>query len=112
MRTLPIRLRLAVVFAGAAAILLTAVGLFGYVRLSAGFSDDVDRELRQRAQDLVGPVSGPGASLRDLSASPFIERGESFHRAGRRTLTETPPPPCRLAARMLPPWNSAISRAT
>src|SRR5262249_33260968 len=69
-RTLPLRLRLALAFAGAAAILLTAVGVFGYVRLSAGFSDDVDLELRQRAQDLVGPVSRPEASLGDLSASP------------------------------------------
>ncbi len=78
MRRLPIRLRLALAFAGVAAILLTAVGAFGYVRLTAGFSADVDLELRQRAQDLVGPVSRPGAKLRELSGSGFIERGESF----------------------------------
>jgi signal transduction histidine kinase len=77
-RTFPIRLRLALAFASVAALLLTAVGIFGYVRLAAGFSDDVDLELRQRAQDLVGPASRPGASLRDLSGSGFIERGESF----------------------------------
>jgi signal transduction histidine kinase len=77
-RRLPIRLRLALVFAGAAAILLTGVGVFGYVRLSAGFSDDVDLELRQRAQDLVGPVSRPDATLSDLAGTGFIERGESF----------------------------------
>lgn len=78
MRRLPIRLRLALAFAGVAAILLTAVGAFGYLRLTAGFSADVDLELRQRAQDLVGPVSRPGAELRELSGSGFIERGESF----------------------------------
>lgn len=78
MRSLPIRLRLALAFAGAAAILLTAAGVFGYVRLAAGFSDDLDLELRQRAQDLVGPVSRPDAALRDLSGAGFIERGESF----------------------------------
>jgi signal transduction histidine kinase len=77
-RSLPIRLRLALAFAGVAAVLLTAVGVFGYVRLAAGFSDDLDLELRQRAQDLVGPVSRPGASLSDLSGTGFIERGESF----------------------------------
>jgi two-component system, OmpR family, sensor kinase len=77
-RALPIRLRLAVAFAGAAAVLLTAVGVFGYVRLASGFSSDVDLELRQRAQDLAGPVSRPHASLRDPSSSPLIERGESF----------------------------------
>jgi two-component system, OmpR family, sensor kinase len=77
-KTLPVRLRLALAFAGVAALLLTAVGVFGYVRLAAGFSDDLDRELRQRAQDLAGPVSGPDISLRELSGSGFIERGESF----------------------------------
>ena len=35
---LPIRLRLALAFAAAAAVLLTAVGWFGYARLSSGFS--------------------------------------------------------------------------
>ena len=78
MRALPIRLRLALAFAGAAAVLLTAVGVFGYVRLAAGFSDDLDLELRQRAQDLVGLESGRRAALPDLASSGFIERGESF----------------------------------
>jgi signal transduction histidine kinase len=77
-RRIPIRLRLALSFAVAAGLLLTAVGVFGYLRLAAGFSDDVDLELHQRAQDLVGPVSRPDAALRDLSGSGFIERGESF----------------------------------
>ncbi len=78
MRTLAIRLRLALVFAAAAAVLLTGVGTFGYVRLAAGFSDDVNLELRQRVQDLVGPLSRPGATLREVSGTGFIERGESF----------------------------------
>ena len=78
MRGLPIRFRLAVSFTLAAAVLLTAAGVFGYVRLAAGFSDDLDLELRQRAADLVGPVSRPDASLRDLGGAGFIERGESF----------------------------------
>jgi two-component system, OmpR family, sensor kinase len=77
-RTLPIRLRLALAFAAVAALLLTAVGLFGYLRLAAGFSDDLDRELRQHAQDLAGPVTDAHISLRQLSGSGFIERGESF----------------------------------
>jgi signal transduction histidine kinase len=78
MRTLAIRLRLALVFAAAAAVLLAGVGTFGYVRLAAGFSDDVNLELRQRVQDLVGPLSRPGATLREVSGTGFIERGESF----------------------------------
>src|SRR4051812_48228728 len=78
MRTLAIRIRLALLFAAAAAVLLAGVGTFGYVRLAAGFSDDVNLELRQRSQDLVGPLSRPGATLREISGTGFIERGESF----------------------------------
>jgi signal transduction histidine kinase len=77
-KTLPIRVRLALAFAGVAALLLTTVGVFGYVRLAAGFSADLDRELRQRAQDLAGQVADPGITLRELSGAGFIERGESF----------------------------------
>jgi signal transduction histidine kinase len=75
---LPIRLRLALSFTAAAAVLLTAVGWFGYSRLSSGLSHDLDLELRQRAQDLIEPVSRPGTSLTDLAGSGFVERGESF----------------------------------
>jgi len=74
----PIRLRLALAFTAAAAVLLTGVGVFGEVRLASGFSHDLDLELRQRAQDLVGPVSAPGASLTELAGTGFVERGESF----------------------------------
>jgi signal transduction histidine kinase len=78
MTRVPIRLRLALSFAAAAAVLLTAVAGFGYVRLSSGLAQDLDRELRQRAQDLILPVSRPGSSLEDLAGTGFIERGESF----------------------------------
>lgn len=78
MSRVPIRLRLALFFAAAAAVLLTAVGTFGYVRLAHGLSHDLDLELRQRAQDLIVPVSRPGASLTDLVGTGFVERGESF----------------------------------
>src|SRR4029079_13170309 len=89
---IPIRRRLALVFAGGAAVLLTAVAGFGYLRLSDGLSQDLDRELRQRAQDLIVPVSRPGTSrevlsdsvsrpgtaLEYLSGTGFIECDESF----------------------------------
>lgn len=78
MNRLPIRLRLALSFAGAAAVLLAAVGAFGYVRLSAGLSHDLDLELRQRAQDLIVPVSRSHASLTRLAGTGFVEHGESF----------------------------------
>ena len=52
--------------------------MFGYLRLSDGLSRDLDLELRQRAQDLIVPVSRPDTSLTDLAGTGFIERGESF----------------------------------
>jgi two-component system OmpR family sensor kinase len=78
MRRPPIRLRLALWFTAAAAVLLTAVAGFGYERLETGTSHDLDLQLRQRAQDLIGPVGAPGASLTTLSGTGFVERGESF----------------------------------
>jgi two-component system OmpR family sensor kinase len=77
MRRLPIRLRLAIGFTAGAAVLLTAVGVFGYAMLARGFSHDLDLELRQRAQDLVGPL-GSGLSLGQVAGRGYIERGESF----------------------------------
>jgi signal transduction histidine kinase len=78
MRRPPIRLRLALTFTAVAAVLLCSVGGFGYQRLASGTSHDLDLELRQRAQDLIGPVSAPGASLTALAGTAFVERGESF----------------------------------
>ena len=78
MRSVPIRLRLAIFLASAAAVLLSAVAGFGYLRLAGGLSHDLDLELRQRAQDLIVPVSRPGSSLSDLAGSGFVEHGESF----------------------------------
>ena len=78
MNRVPIRIRLALFFSAAAAVLLTAVAGFGYARLASGQSHDLDLELRQRAQDLVVPVSRPDASLTDLAGTGFVERGESF----------------------------------
>lgn len=78
MRRLPIRLRLTLGFAVAMAVVLSVVGLFAYHRLATGLSDDLNRELRQRAQDLIIPVSQPGSSLAQLAGTGFIERGESF----------------------------------
>ena len=78
MRRLPIRLRLTVGFAVAMAVVLSVVGAFAYHHLATGLSDDLNRELRQRAQDLIIPVSQPHSSLALLAGSGFIERGESF----------------------------------
>jgi signal transduction histidine kinase len=74
----PIRLRLTLGFSAAMAVVLVLVGVFAYARLAAGLSDDLNRELKQRAQDLSGAVGRPGSSLTTLAGTGFIERGESF----------------------------------
>ncbi len=78
MRRIPIRLRITLAFSLAMALVLCVVGVFAYQRLAAGLSDDLNRELRQRAQDLITPISEPGSSLDDLAGTGFVERGESF----------------------------------
>ena len=78
MRRLPIRLRITLGFAVAMAVVLSVVGLVAYSHLAAGLSDDLDRELQQRAQDLTTPVAEGGPSLKDVAGTGFIERGESF----------------------------------
>jgi signal transduction histidine kinase len=78
MRRLPIRLRLTLVFAAGMVLVLSVVGGFAYHRLALGLSDDLNRELRQRVQDLITPVSEPSSSLEDLAGTGFVERGESF----------------------------------
>lgn len=78
MRRLPIRLRLTLGFTVAMTVVLAVVGVLAYHRLAEGLSDDLDRQLRQRAQDLIVPVSRPDSSLAALAGTGFIERGESF----------------------------------
>ncbi len=79
MSRLPIRLRLALFFAAAAAVLLTAVGGFGYLRLADGLVPGP----RPRAAAAGPGPDRPGepARTRRSPTSPgtgFIERGESF----------------------------------
>ena len=78
MRSLPIRLRLTLVYAAAMALVLGTVGVYGYSRLAAAFSADLDRELKQRVQDLSGPLRRPHNTLGELVGRGLIEHGESF----------------------------------
>ncbi|MDX6367543.1 MAG: hypothetical protein QOK30_2619 [Nocardioidaceae bacterium] len=78
MTRVPIRLRITLGFAVAMAIVLAVVGVVTYSLLAAGFSSDLDRELKQRASDLTPVVNHTKASLVDAAGSGFIERGESF----------------------------------
>jgi two-component system, OmpR family, sensor kinase len=75
---LPIRLRITLGFAVAMAVVLGVIGMVTYSLLAAGFSTDLDRELKQRAQDLTPVVAQRSGQLADTEGSGFIELGESF----------------------------------
>jgi heavy metal sensor kinase len=71
-----LRLRLALVFAAATAVVLSGAGWFVYHRVASDLSRALDQELRSRAQDLSALVAH-GGSLRG-SRGGLIENGESF----------------------------------
>jgi two-component system OmpR family sensor kinase len=73
---LPLRLRLALVFAAATAFVLSGAGWFVYHSVASDLSRALDQELRSRAQDLSALVAH-GGSLR-ASRGGLIENGESF----------------------------------
>jgi heavy metal sensor kinase len=89
---LPIRVRLALVFAVAMAIVLAGAAWFIYARVGSDLDNSLDQQLRGRAQDLSALVLR-GGSLRATSGE-LVERGESFAelvRADGLVLDATPP---------------------
>jgi heavy metal sensor kinase len=89
---LPIRLRLALVFALAMAFVLAGAGWFVYERVGSDLSRSLDQQLRGRAQDLSALVRRGGSV--GGTGGPLVERGESFAElltAGGRVLDATPP---------------------
>ncbi len=78
MRRVPIRLRVAGVFAVAMTIVLAGTSWFLYVRLGSHLSLALDRELRLRAQDLTALVQDSRSSISSAGASRFVESGESY----------------------------------
>jgi heavy metal sensor kinase len=73
---LPIRLRLALVFAIAMAVVLAGASWFAYSRVSSDLSRALDQDLRGRAQDLSALVAGGGSV--GATEGSLIENGESF----------------------------------
>jgi signal transduction histidine kinase len=73
---LPLRVRLALVFSLAMALLLAGVGWFAYGRVGSDLSQSLDQQLRGRAQDLSALVRH-GGSLRSTNGL-LVESGESF----------------------------------
>jgi heavy metal sensor kinase len=92
MSRIPIRLRLALVFAVAMALVLAGAGWFVYERVGSDLGSSLDQQLRRRAQDVTALVRR-GGSVRS-TAGPLVERGESFAellRADGLVLDATPP---------------------
>jgi len=90
----PIRLRVALAFAAAMAIVLVATGWFLYVRIGGELSTALDRELQLRAYDLTAVVRDPDSTLAAAGGGRFVERGEAYaqllDRHGR-VIDATPP---------------------
>jgi signal transduction histidine kinase len=78
MSRIPVRLRLALGFGLVMSVLLIAVGGAAYTSLEHGLHADLDRELRQRAQDLGSVAATHGRPLDRLRSRGYIEHGESF----------------------------------
>ena len=76
MNRLAIRLRLALVFALAMAVVLLLAGWLVYARVSHSLSNALDQQLRSRAQDVSALVRREG-TLRSTGGT-LVEHGESF----------------------------------
>ena len=74
---LPLRPRLALVFAAGTTLVLVAVGVFVYQRSAADLLDTVDAGLRSRAAILVADVRRHGTALANVGSS-LIESDEAF----------------------------------
>ena len=88
----PLRVRLALLFSLAMALVLAGVGWFAYARIGSDLSHNLDQELRGRAQDLTALVRH-GGSLRSTDGR-LLESGESFAQlvaATGRVADATPP---------------------
>jgi signal transduction histidine kinase len=94
LRRLPIRLRVSAAFAVAMAVVLAFSGSIVYVRLGSHLSQALDRQLRQRANDLAVIARDPGGQLASERRSRFVETGETYAQlldARGRVLDSTPP---------------------
>jgi signal transduction histidine kinase len=75
---LPVRLRLTLAFGVVVTLVLSVVAVVAYAVLAHGIRTDLDRELRQRAQDLGSFASTRGRPLDRVEAQGYVEAGESF----------------------------------
>ena len=88
MSRLPIRARLTLVFAGAMAVLLAALGIFVYVRIGATLTGTIDSALRGQLTESTGRLE-EGATLLDQDAQAGSTVGELL-RADGSVVRSTP----------------------
>ena len=108
MSRLPIRVRLALYFALAMAVVLAAGGWFAYARVSSDLGNALDQDLRARGQDLSALVAS-GSSVASTQGA-LIENGESFSEvvdSEGRVLDATPP----IRSNLLTPAELATARS-
>jgi two-component system OmpR family sensor kinase len=74
LRRIPVRLRLALVFVGVMAVLLTGLGLFLYFHFESGLDATLDQQLHARASE----VAGLARTANLISGNPLRRQGESF----------------------------------
>jgi two-component system, OmpR family, sensor kinase len=75
---LSLRLRMTLVFAGAMALLLGALGLFIYVRVQSGLDRSLSQGLRSRAEDVRALVLQADSGLKQAGQSSLATPGERF----------------------------------
>jgi two-component system OmpR family sensor kinase len=78
LRRLPIRLRLALAFAGTMAVVLAATGAFVYLRLQSDLDRGIDQTLASKATDVTALAASRERGLRQPADGPLAEGGETF----------------------------------
>jgi signal transduction histidine kinase len=66
------------VFALVMAVVLTAVGLFLYLRLAAQLDESLETALRSRATEVAALARDGGGGLEAAGSNPLVEQDESF----------------------------------
>jgi two-component system OmpR family sensor kinase len=73
-----LRLKITLVFAGAMALLLGALGMFVYLRYEAGLDRSINQGLKSRADDVRALVMQADSGLRQAGQSSLAAPGERF----------------------------------
>jgi two-component system OmpR family sensor kinase len=85
---LPVKLRVTLVFAAVMAIVLSATGVFLYLRLESELNRSIDGDLESRAHQLVGEIRVKDRGLGEAARSLLDKRPEEFAqvltRSGRK----------------------------